>query len=189
MNRAIDVPCDTAGQFHLPFPDRCVYCGRPKETEIDWKIQGTGRIREPGASKPTTRFYTTDQRVPYCGEHAAAQRRYNALARRLQIVVTLGLGLPAGLGAFWILHRNSIIEHSVEIALLVWLGITVLLWFGVDKIWRTLSKTAADQRDLLGIGARFSPDGGTLSVTILNADIAKEFAHRCRADLPFDGSQ
>ncbi|MCW3096887.1 MAG: hypothetical protein JWL77_2505 [Chthonomonadaceae bacterium] len=178
VSATITIHSNAEGHFELPFPDRCVYCGQPKETELDWKIRGTGSVQEPGAKKPTTRSYGTDQRVPYCLEHARTQRRYETLTRRLQIAITLGIGLPAGLWAFWMIHRQGVVAYSVEAALLVWLGTTVLGWFCVDRLWRAFSKTAADQRDLLGIGARFSPDGRTLALTILNTEVADDFARR-----------
>jgi hypothetical protein len=177
-NAAIIVQSDQEGHFELPFPDRCVYCGQPKATEMDWKIRGTGSVQEPGAQKPTTRSFGTDQSVPYCLEHARTQRRYETLTRRLQIAITFGIGLPAGLWAFWTIHRQGVVAYSIEAALLVWLGTTVLGWFCVDRLWRAFSKTAADQRDLLGIGARFSPDGHTLALTFLNTEVADDFARR-----------
>lgn len=171
MNTTIRLSCDSQGNFAFRFPDRCVYCGGARETELDWNISFVGYWQGREAK------HATRQRVPYCARHA----RESKFATSLETGIGCGVWVLVFAWLFFAVfgERTGILGiyairflSSLALALVPALLATLI----IRRVLRAIRPTARDQLDILGAKAEFTPDGRNLEVTFTNEQIAAEFS-------------
>jgi hypothetical protein len=174
MNKTLHVASDDEGQFALRFPDCCVYCRQPTETVVPWNITFTGSGKEKGVK------YATSQQVPFCARHAKESKFLTSVDNVLiSFCALLGLAISVWLFISVIVNGPWIVGATKLSLLLSLLAGGVAFWvlFIVFQLgWQRLRPSAGDRLGLLGVGAKFTPDGRHLDVTFTNEEIADEFA-------------
>ncbi len=179
MSTTIRVARDEQGQFALRFPDRCVYCGKPCEVELDWEITFVGYWHGKEVK------YATQQRVPYCAQHARESKSTSAI----ETVVGCGVWLLVFLWLFFsVIHIGSGIVGGRTLSFLVSFYLSLvaaaLATLALKAILPRLRPSSGDQLDLLGLKASFTADGHCLDVTFTHGEIAAEFAELNAASVP-----
>ena len=75
--KEVNIPI-VEGKYRVLFPEKCVYCGAPKEVAM--------RRTASGGTRRRRRYVTVD--VPYCAEHARESKR-NARVLTVGLVTIL----------------------------------------------------------------------------------------------------
>jgi len=174
MNKTLRVPSDDEGQFALRFPDCCVYCGQPAVTSVAWNITFTGSGKEKGVK------YATAQQVPFCARHAK-ESKFLTFVDEVLISFCVLVGLAISIWLFIsVIVNGPWIVGATKLSLLLSLlagGVAFWVLFIVLQLgWQLLRPSAGDKLNLLGVGAKFTPDGRHLDVTFTNEEIAEAFA-------------
>jgi hypothetical protein len=152
------------GKYHVAFPEKCVYCGAPKEL--------TRRQTASAGRQKRRRFVTVD--VPYCAEHASVAKR-NARVLTLGFVVLLLTSCCVLFGV------TTSINRSPSTTLMVFLAAVAvgLAFLGRELFRRLMSRSVASMADMargshLGLGVRLAGDEVVFSFA--NDEMADEFA-------------
>ena len=161
--RSVNIPI-VDGKYQVLFPNKCVYCGAPKEVTV--------RRTASAGTRRRRRFVTVE--APYCARHAREEKR-NARVLTVGFVTILLTSCCVLFGV------TTSIERSPPVALLVGLGVVALgLAYGGKLLFRRIMTrsipTMADMQrgDHLGLG--IAPGYKDVAFTFTNDDIAKEFA-------------
>jgi hypothetical protein len=152
------------GKYHVVFPEKCVYCGGPKEL-MRQQMASAGRQRRQ-------RYVTVD--VPYCSEHAGVAKR-NARVLTLGFVVILLTSCCVLFGV------TTSINREPGTMLLVALGFVALgLAYGGRELFRRImSRSIASMVDMgkgPHIGLKMELAGDEVVFSFTNDEIADEFA-------------
>ena len=161
--RSIDIPI-VDGKYKVLFPNKCVYCGAPKEVTVRRTFRGgTSRRR---------RFVTVE--VPYCARHAGEEKR-NA---RILTVGVVSIFLISCCAMFVI---TTSINRNPETTLLVFLAVLAggLAYLGRELIRKVMSRSTKTMADMMGgsyLGLRALPSRTKVVFSFANDQMADEFA-------------
>jgi hypothetical protein len=152
------------GKYHVAFPEKCVYCGAPKEL--------TRRQTASAGRQKRRRFVTID--VPYCAEHAS-------MAKRNARVLAIGFVLIMLTSCCVLFGVTTSINRNPPTTLLVFLAFVAvgLAFLGRELFRRVMSRSVASMADMargshLGLGVRLAGDEVVFSFA--NDEMADEFA-------------
>jgi hypothetical protein len=152
------------GKYHVVFPERCVYCGGPKEL-MRQQMASAGRQRR-------RRYVTVD--VPYCSEHASLAKR-NAMVLTLGFVVILLTSCCVLFGVTISINR----EPSTTLLVFLALAAVGLAFGGRELFRRVMSRSTASMADMGSgshIGLKVDLVGNEVVFSFTNDEIADEFA-------------
>jgi hypothetical protein len=152
------------GKYQVVFPEKCVYCGGPKEL--------TRRQTASAGRQKRRRFVTVD--VPYCAEHASVAKR-NARVLTIGFVVIMLTSCCVLFGVTTSINRNPSTTLMVFLALVA----VGLAFAGRELFRRVMSRSMASMTDMsggshLGLGVKLA--GGEVAFSFANDEMADEFA-------------
>ena len=162
--KEVEIPI-VDGKYRVLFPEKCVYCGAPKEVAV--------RITASARTAPRrTRFATVT--VPYCAKHDRESRR-NA---RILMAGFVSLLLFSCCVLFAV---TTSIKRDPAVGLMVGLGVVALgLAYGGRLLLRKmLSRSISTMGDMLRgdhLGLAIVPGYKDITFTFTNDQIAEEFA-------------
>ena len=161
--RKVSIPT-VDGKYKAVFPEKCVYCGAPKEVTVR---------RTASAGTRRRRRYVTVE-VPYCARHVREEKR-NARVLTVGFVTILLTSCCVLFGV------TTSIERSPSVVLMVGLGMVALgLAYGGKLLFRRIMTrsipTMADMQRGDCLGLKIAPGYKDVAFTFTNDDIAKEFA-------------
>jgi hypothetical protein len=152
------------GKYHVVFPEKCVYCGAPKEL--------TRRQTTSAGRQKRRRFVTVD--VPYCAEHAS-------VAKRNTMVLTIGFVVIMLTSCCVLFGVTTSINQDPSTTLMVFLAAVAvgLAFLGRELFRRVMSRSVASMADMsggshLGLGVRLA--GDAVAFSFANDEMADEFA-------------
>lgn len=152
------------GKYHVVFPEKCVYCGAPKEL--------TRRQTASAGRQRRRRYVTVD--VPYCSEHAG-------LAKRNARVLTIGFVVILLTSCCVLFGVTTSIDREPSTTLLVFLALAAVgLAFGGRELFRkVMSRSIASMADMGSgshIGLKVDLAGKEVVFSFTNDAVADEFA-------------
>ncbi len=163
----------SAATSRVMFPERCVYCGAPRET--DQNLEATWR--KTRYSQLISRAFS----IPYCLQHAREMRRNVALLYAIFIFSWL---LVFALVAFywpdrgnsWLVGLISAVIFADVVAFLAKMILARLVPFLSSLLDTPMAVLiSAGPRRSLGIGVAWSDEGTNLVFKFANPEIAQEF--------------
>lgn len=152
------------GKYHVVFPEKCVYCGAPKES--------TRRQTAHAGRQKRRRSVTVD--VPYCAEHAS-------MAKRNAMVLTIGFVAIMLTSCCVLFGVTTSINRNPSTTILVFLAFVAvgLAFLGRELFRKVMSRSVASMADMargshLGLGVRLADNEVVFSFA--NEEMAGEFA-------------
>jgi len=183
----VDIPIkDPKKPPVLNFPERCVNCGKPKETVLPLKLN-------TGAQK-RGQMVMMDMPVPLC---ASCERKERKITN-VTLVPFLIAGLLIGVIAFvfaWLISPEGTTTQTLALPLVLGaaaglvagiIGGTLVEFvlkllfapaYGQLLLKRPLTVLSVfnDSEDVIGLSAKFADGRKSLKLTFENDDVAKEF--------------
>ena len=162
--KSVDIPI-VDGKYQVVFPEKCVYCGAPKE--VDETVLASRK------QTPRRTAYVTVT-VLYCTQHYRAARR-NA---RILVAAFVSLFLFSCCVLFSI---TTSIKRDPPVGLMVGLGVVALglAYGGKLLLRRALSRSIPTMGDMMrgdNLGLAIVPGYEDITFTFTNDQIAEEFA-------------
>lgn len=170
----------------LKFPDRCVHCGKPKDTVLPMKLNMGVQKRGQGVMM--------DFPVPLCAECEAKERRVTYVT--LVPFVTAGF-LLCGLAfvPVWLITPDGTtpgtLGFSVSVGMFAGIVVGIIGGTVVEFVLKflfapvygqlllkrppTVFSLFSDSEDVIGLSARFTENKKSLKLTFENNEVAKEF--------------
>ena len=161
--RSVDIPI-VDGKYKVLFPNKCVYCGAPKEVLV--------RRTASGGSSRRKRFVTVE--VPYCARHVRESKR-NARILTVGFVGILLFSCCALFGITTSINRNPATSLLVLLAFLAF----GLAYLGRELIRKVMSKSTKTMADMVGgsyLGLKIWPSSTKVVFAFANDQMAGEFA-------------
>ena len=97
MSTKVNVPirglAEMGQKIEAKFPQRCIYCGGPVETQVLVDVSGGKQAHHRSVS------YSAHLLLPYCLEHAAVNQRY----KKLMAIIGIPLFLIVFIGWFFLM--------------------------------------------------------------------------------------
>ena len=152
------------GKYQVLFPEKCIYCGAPKEVTLRQTVSAGQRRRR--------RFATVD--VPYCAAHTRESKR-NARALTVGFVTVLLTSCCVLFGVTTSINRNP------PTWLLVFLAFVAcgLAWGGRELFRKVMSRSVGSMADMSRgshLGLKVSLVGDRIEFLFANDDMGDEFA-------------
>lgn len=152
------------GKYRALFPEKCVYCGAPKEVAMRQTVSAGRRRRR--------RFVTVD--VPYCAEHARESKR-NAR------VLTVGFLMVLLTSCCALFGITTSINRTPPTWLLVFLALIAcgLAFAGRELFRKVLSRSVESMAHMSRgshLGLKVSLAGDRVEFSFANDEMGDEFA-------------
>lgn len=156
------------GKYRALFPEKCVYCGAPKEVEMRLTAS---RTKSYGRRKA---YYSARFQVPYCAEHARESKR-NARVLTVGFVTVLLTSCCVMFGITTSINRNP------PTLLLIFLALVAcgLAFAGRELFRRVMSRSVGTMADMTGgshLGLKVKLAGDEIVFSFTNDQVAEEFA-------------
>jgi hypothetical protein len=152
------------GKYRVLFPEKCVYCGAPKEVEVN-------RTESAGSSR---RKYYATVAVPYCTAHLQEEKR-NARFLLVGFLSLLVVSCCVLFGVTTSIKRDPSVEVMLVLALVA-LGLAYAGRGLLRKVMSGAFPTMADMRGSNRLGMQVSPSSTAITFWFTNDQIAEEFA-------------
>jgi hypothetical protein len=152
------------GKYQVMFPEKCVYCGAPKEVTVRRTASaGTSRRR---------RFATVE--VPYCAEHVREAKR-NSRILTVGFVLSLLFSCGALFGIATSINRNPSTFLLIVLALVAF----GLAYGGRALLRSRLARSNPTMAAMMGnrhLGLEIQPFGTEIIFSFASDQMAEEFA-------------
>jgi hypothetical protein len=151
------------GKYTVLFPEKCVYCGAPREKMM--------REVASAGSGQRTEFVTVD--VPYCAQHARQSRR-NTRILNMGWVIILLLTCSVMFAVTTSINRNPPTLLLVILALIA----AGLAFVGARVLRRLLARSNQSMADMLSsshLGLKVELVGDEILFSFTNDQTAEEF--------------
>ena len=161
--KSVNIPI-VEGKYRTAFPEKCVYCGAPKET--------TMRQMASAGSRRRRRFVTVD--VPYCAEHYRESER-NTRVLTVGFVTILITSCCVLFGITTSINRNPSTLLMVFLAFIA-CGLAVV---GRDIFRKVMARSIESMANMPSgkhLGLKFELAGNKITFSFVNDQTAEEFA-------------
>jgi hypothetical protein len=152
------------GKYRALFPEKCIYCGAPKEATLRQTVHAGQRRRR--------RFATVD--VPYCAAHTRESKR-NVRVLTVGFATTLLTSCCVLFGITTSINRNPPTWLLVFLAFVAW----GLAWGGSELFRQVMSRSVGSMADMSRgshLGLKVSLAGDRIEFLFANDQMAGEFA-------------
>ena len=152
------------GKYRVLFPDKCVYCGVPKEIDVN---------RTEGAGSGRHRYYASVT-VPYCAAHLQEEKR-NTRFLLVGFLSLLVVSCCVLFGVTTSIQRSPSVEVMLVLALVA-LGLAYAGRGLLRKVMSGSFPTMADMQGSNRLGLQVVPSRTVITFWFANDQIADEFA-------------
>lgn len=165
------IPLDKQGNAVMVFPNQCVYCGKPLETNVPITTTYSS-----GSAQYRHRTQVTIE-VPYCYQHANRGKQLGLILNVIFFVCLL-ISCSTSILISFSLNLQDTFQICVLSPVLALIFAFLTGSVGIRKIWGLFNKEVRDlphffNRGQLGISLALGPNA--LGIAFNNETFAKEF--------------